>query len=165
MINRKKHPPKGQQTVADKAFTGSDKHTLDDLKLEPWTPDRQIIFQTLSGIYPNLGKAGWQQFTQTNVYPGATRDVMLFVYLSTLPPEDLIDQKTGDVIQIGVESATWKDAKAFGVKRGLHNPDSKAFWQAFAKFMEVQKEITTSLTVPKSDGGAPPDDDDESGND
>lgn len=153
MINRKKHPPKGQQTPADKAFTGSDKHTLDDLKLEPWSPDRQIAFQALGGVFPNTGKAGWQQFIQTNLYPGATRDVILFVALSVTPAED-------------VDDATWKDAKAFGVKRGLHNPDSKAFWQAFAKFMEVQKEITASITVPKTDGGEPPDnDDDESGND
>lgn len=152
---KKKTPARAAspQSPADKAFTGSAKHTLDDLKLEPWTPDRIIKSQELGLIFPNTGRAGWEQFRETNVYPGAIRDTIIFVYLSTLDPED-------------VDDATWKDAKAFGVKRGIHVPDSKAFWQAFEKFIEVQKEINASITVPKTDGAEPPDDDDdESGND
>jgi hypothetical protein len=139
---------KPKPTPADKAFTQSDKHALDELKLEPWTPDRIIKAQELGLIFPNTGRAGWEQFRQTNVYPGAVRDVILFVYLSTIEPEQ-------------VEDVTWKDAKAFGVKRGLHDPDGKPFWQAYAKFMEVQKEISASLSVPKTNG----DPDDHEGDD
>lgn len=140
---------KKKPSDAEKAFVRADKHTLDDLKLQPWTPDRIIKGQELGQIYPNTGRAGWEQFRATNVYPGAVRDTILFLYLSTLEPED-------------VEEATWKDAKAFGVKRGLHDAKSRAFWAAFAMFMKVQKEIDVSVALPKGDGSEPPDDDDES---
>lgn len=135
-------------TPVDKAFTGSDKHTLDDLKLQPWTPDRIIKAQEIGLIFPNIGKQDWQLFRKTGVYPGAVRDVMIFVFLSTLEPEE-------------VEEATYREAKAFGVKRGLHIADGKAFWEAYAKFMQVQNEIDASVALPKANGSEPPDDDDD----
>lgn len=140
----KKKPPK--PSPADKAFTQPEKSTLDDLTLGPWTPDRILAFQSLGGLYPNLGKEGHAQFKKTSVYPGAARDVILFVFLSQCPPEE-------------VDEATWPEAKVFGVKRKLHDTNSTAFWQAYAKFIEVQNEISASIAVPN--GSEPPDDDEE----
>lgn len=142
-MSKKKTP---KPTSADKAFTGSDKHTLNDLKLEPWTPDRIIRAQEIGLIFPNIGKQDWQLFRKTGVYPGAVKDTMIFLYLSTIDPEE-------------VDEATYREAKAFGVKRGLHIADGKAFWEAYAKFMQVQKEIEASIAVPKGDEESPDDDD------
>lgn len=148
MINRKKRPPKNEQTPADKAFVQSDKHTLDDLKLEPWTPDRIIKANEVGFSWPNIGKEGFAQFRKTKLYPGAVRDVLIFIGLSTLEPSD-------------VETASWEELKAAGVKRGLHTTDSQTFWSAYTKMLEVHDEIAASLAVPKTDGTEEPRDDDD----
>lgn len=137
---------KKKKKAIDKAFTNSDKHTLDDLKLFPWTPDRIIAAQLLGMIYPNIGKEGWAQWKRTGVYPGAMKDVMIFVYLSTLDGDEL-------------EEATFQAAKTFGVTRNLHLASGDAFWEAFAKFVEVEKEIERSATKPKDDDSGEDDDD------
>lgn len=143
-MSTKKKTPK--PSPADKAFMQPETSTLDDLKLQPWTPDRQIAFQTCGGLYPNLGKEGFAQFKRNSLYPGVIKDICLFLYLSTLEPE-------------AVEDATWPEAKGFGVKRGLHNTDGKPFWQAYAKFIEVQNQISASIAVPK--GSESPDEDED----
>lgn len=131
---------KPTQTPIDKAFLRSDKHTLADLKLQPWTPDRIIKAQEIGMLYPSLGKQDWAQYKRTKIYPGAVKDVMIFLYLSTLTPDT-------------VDAATDTEAKAFGIKRGLHHTDSTAFWEAYLKFIEVQNEIQASATKPKSSPG------------
>lgn len=137
---------KPKQSPADAAFTAPDTDTLGDLKLEPWTPERIIQAQTMGLVFPNTGKTGWDQLQQTGVYPGAVRDAIIFLYLSSLPAEQ-------------VEDATWRDAKAFGTKRGIHDTDGKPFWDAYSLFMKVQREINASIGVPKGSDDTAEDED------
>lgn len=148
MINRRKHPPRKEQAPAEKAFSKSDKHVLDDLKLQPWTPDRIIKANELGFSWPNIGKEGFTHFRKTNLYPGVLRDVLIFVALASTNPEN-------------IESVTWEEAKAAGVKRRIHTTDSKLFWAAYMKMLEVHDEIANSLAVPKGDHLEPPDDEDD----
>jgi hypothetical protein len=143
---------KAKQTAIDKAFLGSDKHTLDDLNLQPWNPMRIIKAQGIGMRYPNLGKRDWDQYRETRVYRHAISDVMIFVYLSTLTGKD------------EVKLATEDEAEAFGIKRGLHQADSREFWEAYTKFIEVQNEIQTAATKPKTTPVNGTDDDDDEGN-
>lgn len=136
---------KKDQTAADKAFIGSDRHTLDDLKLQPWTPQRIIAAQEMGLLYPNLGKQGWAQFRRTNVYPGALKDVMIFLFLSTLDENE-------------VDEATFADARKFGAGRGIHLADGQGFWDAFHKFVEVVSEVYAGATKPKTGGDEDEDD-------
>ena len=125
----------------DKAFLGSDNATLGDLKLQPWTPDRINAAQRMGMFYPNLGKGGWDRVTSTSVYPGVAQDVMIFVYLSTVEPKKVYE-------------VTFEDAMAFGTARNLHSTDSKEFWDAYNKFIDVQNEIQASRTTVKASPGA-----------
>lgn len=138
---------KAAKSPAEKAFANSGKHKLGDLKLNPWTPQREIRAQEIGMLYPNLGKEGWTQFRKTNLYPGAIRDVIIFVYLTTLEPTTVSD-------------ATYEDAEKWAVKKKLHNTRGDVFWDAFAKFIEVQNEISASATRPAETG----DDEDNPGN-
>jgi hypothetical protein len=139
---------KPKQPAIDKAFLGSDKHTLGDLKLQPWTPERIIKAQEIGMLYPSLGKQDWEQYRKTKVYPGAVKDVMIFLFLSTLKADE-------------IDNATCDQAKSFGIKRGIHQTDSTAFWEAYTKFIEVQNEIQTAATKPKSATGTGTDDEED----
>lgn len=139
---------KPTQQPIDKAFLNSDKHTLSDLKLHPWTPDRIIKAQEIGMLYPSLGKMDWEQYHKTKVYPGMLKDVMIFVYLSTLTHKE-------------VDTATYDEAKAFGIKRGIHRTDSDEFWDARNKFIEAQNEIQDAATKPKRAAGEEDNEDDE----
>lgn len=126
-----------KQSGIEKSFTHSDKHTLGDLRLKAWTPERIIAAQDLGMIQPNLGKEGWAQWKRTQLYPGAVKDTIIFVYLSTLDDELL-------------DSATYEEARKMGIKRGLHKSDSKTFWEAYTKFLEVLNEQHAATTKPKA---------------
>jgi hypothetical protein len=142
---------KPKQPAIDKSFLNSDKHTLSDLKLQPWTPERIIKAQEIGMLYPALGKMDWEQYNKTKVYPGMAKDIMIFLFLSTLQPSE-------------VETATYDEAKAFGIKRGIHRTDSTEFWQARNKFVEVQNEIQTAATKPKNSTRSDEDDEDDDPN-
>lgn len=153
---------KNAQGKADKAFTGSDKHTLADLKLYPWTPERRIAAQTIGMLYPNLGKKGRNQLARTNVYPSAVSDTYIFLWLSTLPDEltmSRMSESDREKVTLTIEDAersaeeSYHEAKKFGIKRGLHDSDSREFWDAYNKFWEVMQEIESAATRPKQAGG------------
>ena len=137
---------KAKQSKADKAFTGSDKHTLADLKLQPWTPQRVWTAQLLGMAYPNIGKQGRDQLRRSNVYPNAVKDVAIFLFLSTRTNEVEVDEAE----QFPEEAST--KARDFGISRGIHKRDSTEFWEAYSKFWDVMNEIEDSATKPKSEG-------------
>lgn len=136
---------KPKASKIDQAFTGSDKHTLGDLKLLPWTPERRIKAQEIEMTYPNLSAAHREQLRTINLYAGVVKDVSIFVYLSTLADYD---------------SATKQAAIAFGVKRGFHNTESDEFWDAYKVFIDVNNEIRAAATTPKGSGEDDEDEDD-----
>lgn len=137
---------------ADKAFMSSDKHTLNDLKLEPWTPQRVWTSGLLGMTYPNLSKEGAEQFRKSRVYPEAVKDLSIFLYLSTIKPNEVDEAER-------YPDAAYEKAKAFGISRNLHKRDSVEFWQAYTVFWEVMNEIENSATKPK--GSSANTDDDE----
>jgi hypothetical protein len=143
------------QTPIDKAFLGSDKHTLDDLKLQPWTQDREWAAGLMGMAYPNLGKEGLERLTKTNVYDEAVKDTCIWLYLSTLTPDEVEDAER-------FPDEAYKRARAFGMKRGVNQRDSKAFWDAYNKFWDVMKERREAVTKPKMRpvGGSDDEDDD-----
>lgn len=141
-------------TPGDKAFTGSDKHALSDLTMQPWTPHRIWTAALVGMQYPNLGKEGREQFRRTSVYPAAVLDVSIFLYLSTLTPAEV------DEAERNPDEAR-ANARELAIKRGIHKRDSKEFWDAYNKFWEVMSEIEDSGAKPKSEGAETETDEDE----
>lgn len=138
------------------AFTDSERHSLNGLKLEPWTEARRVASQTLGLIYPDLSPADWASVKRGGSYPGAMRDVMLTLWLCTIPASELIKVEVA-----GIENAM-SESMAFGIKHGLHDNTKQPFWDGLSKCMEFWNEVNNSITVPAKT--AEPDDG-ESGND
>lgn len=126
------------------AFTKSDKHVLNGIKLFPWTPSRIIAAQAMGLLYPEIGKDGWDQYRRTKVYPGAVKDVIICLWLCA-QTNDRVDEADAAPVEAYSEARRW----AAGL--GIHKPGSDQFWQAYVKFSEIIKEVDDSATVPKGD--------------
>ncbi len=140
-----------KQSKVDKAFTKSDRHTLDDIKLQPWTPERYLAGQSMGMIHPRVGDEGWDQFDRTKMYPGCVKDTVIVIWLCSIP-----DSPNGSSdFQWNVEDAdarpveAYRVAKKWAKSRGILNADSVEWWHAYGKFAEVVKEASDSMTQPK----------------
>jgi hypothetical protein len=136
---------KKTESRVEKAFAKSDKHVLEGVILRPWTPDRQIAFQSCGGLYPRIGKEGWDQYKRTGAYAGAANDCCLALWLMTRS-EDEVDDAVRSPHDAGRQARKW------GANRGIHDLKSDAFWQAFTKFVEIMSEVEASNTTPEGDG-------------
>lgn len=147
-----------KKTVKKKdAFVSSERHVLNGLKLEPWTPDRSICAQSLGLIYPDLGKKDWASVKRGGAYPGVVRDVALTLYICTLNPDQVLDLEAGGEKEAKRLSGEWAG------KQGIHNTAKQPFWDAFSKCMELWNEVNEAVTVPANERES--NDDDDSGND
>lgn len=135
-------------------FTDSERRSLDGLKLEPWTPDRSIAAQALGMIYPALGDEGWASVKRSGIYPGAVRDVALALWLCSLTPEQVLDAEIAGPLEAK------KSSTVFAGKYGIADAKKQSFWDALSLFMDMQREINESVTVPEKTV-----DPEESGND
>ena len=136
-------------------FVSSERHVLNGLKLEPWTADRSIAAQSLGMIYPALGDEGWASVKRSGVYPGAVRDVCLALWLCTLKSDEVLEAEVAGEKEAKKRSTEWAS------KLGIHDTKKQAFWNAMTLFMEMQREVNKSVTVPNKGR----EDDEESGND
>lgn len=143
------------KTAKPDAFTGSERHSLNGLKLEPWTEARRVASQTLGLVYPDLSAADWSSIKRGGSYPGAMRDVMLTLWLCTIPANEVLKVEIA-----GIENAM-SESMAFGIKHGLHDNKKQPFWDALSKCMDIWHEINESVTVPAKTA----EHDEESGND
>lgn len=128
------------------SFVSSDKHVLDGIKLFPWTPNRVIAAQALGMLYPEIGKEGWDQYRRTKKYPGCLKDVIICLWLCSIP-EDEVDEADA------APQEAYRRARKWAAGLGLHNVQSNAFWQAYAKFADIVTEVDNSFTTPKVEPG------------
>lgn len=123
-------------------FTDSDKHVLHGIKLYPWTAARMICAQSMGLLYPEIGTDGWDQYHRTKVYPGAIKDVIICIWVCT-QTEDEVD--AADVAPV----EAYRKAKQWAINLGIHKPGSDEFWQAYAKFSDIVREVDQAQTAPK----------------
>lgn len=135
-------------------FADSERHSIDGLKLEPWTPDRSIAAQSLGMIYPALGEEGWASVKRSGIYPGAVRDVALALWLCSLNPVQVLDAEIAGPVEAK------KKSTVFAGKHGIADAKKQSFWDALTLFMDMQREVNESVTVPEKADSNP----EESGN-
>lgn len=136
------------------AFAQSQRHVFNGVKLEPWTEARRIASQSLGMIYPSLSASDWASVKRGGAYPGAVRDVMLTLWICTIPSQDLLKTEAA-----GIENAM-TESMAFGIKHGIQDLGKQPFWDAMSKCMDIWNEVNASVTIPDRSG-----DEDDSGND
>jgi hypothetical protein len=157
---------KPKQAKIDKAFLGSDKHTLSDLRLEPWTPDRYLAAQSMGMLHPRVGKEGWDQFDRTKMYPGCVKDVVIAIWLCSIPDSPNLNEGTFQWSVVDADARpveAYSVAKKWAIKRGILKPDSLEWWQAYGAFSDMVREAAEAMTKPKDSPGAGTEDDDDSG--
>jgi hypothetical protein len=132
---------KVKKSAVEQAFERSDKHSLGDLPLQPWTADRVIAAQSMGMIWPNVGKEGFDQYDRTKTYPGALRDAIIVLWLCTLSDEQVEEADrapNGALIR----------AKKWAAERGIPKINSDAYDAAFGKFIDIVSEVKQSATTP-----------------
>lgn len=123
------------------SFTGSEKHVLDGIKLEPWTPARVIAAQSMGMLYPQIGKEGWDQFKRTQTYPGSLKDTIICLWLCSVDAERVDDADRGP-------QEAYSDARAWANRLGIHVIDSIPYWRAYRKFSDIMGEVNSASTRP-----------------
>lgn len=154
--------PKALKVVADpeKAFVKSDKHVLGDLNLKPWTPERIIAAQNMGMLYPSIGDEGWDQFHRTGLYPGCIKDIIICLWLCTIPEVGSIEPSDVPLSVVDADRSPVKayhEAKKWGIAKGIAKPNSDEFWSAYNMFAEIIKDVTDSETQPTNENTDPDD--------
>lgn len=133
----------GPDDPAEEAFVKSDAHALDDLELQPYTPDRAWAAQAMGLRYGFVDDAGVEFFREHRIYPGALRDVAIVLWLCSLDDEVEIDKASRNPVAAARKAATWAH------DRKLENPRGDGFWKAYAVFMKIMGEVDASVSVPE----------------
>lgn len=136
----------GPDDPAEEAFTKSDVHALNDLELQPYTPDRAWAAQAMGLRYGFVDDAGVEFFREHRIYPGALRDVALVLWLCSLDDEVEIDKASRNPVAAARKAATWAH------ERKLDNQRGDEFWKAYAVFMKIMAEVDASVSVPEPSG-------------
>ena len=109
--------------------------TIDGLELQPFSGKHSIIAREIGFRYPYVGEDAYGQWNQTNVYPGAERDVSIFFWIRSLG-------MNGEIFDVATmkRKLHWvhcnhvdalDEAFTFGEAHGFHNPRDARFLPAY----------------------------------
>lgn len=123
------------------AFTGSESHIFDGVKLHPFTPQRAVASQTMGRVYPFIGKDGLEQFNRTGLYPGMVKDIVIVLWLCSVNHEE-VDMAEGAPREAYQKALTW------AAEKNIHNVESDEHKKAVEMFFEILNEVKNSQTKP-----------------
>jgi hypothetical protein len=128
-----------QQAGIEKAFVSSNgKRELGDLIVQPWTPDREVAAQAMGLHFGYVDKSGINRFSETNLYPGAVRDVAIVMWLCCSATKD-------EIYSAGVSPRVATDkAIEWAAKEGLTDAISDEFEKAYGYLFEMLTEVRIS---------------------
>jgi hypothetical protein len=128
-------------TPADTAFTNSANHFLGATELCPYSASRAVAAQALGLKYPNVGTEALEQFHKTGTYPGALQDVLIVLWLCSIPDKEVIhamrrpDESLNKAIAWGEQLKITKNGEEW--------------WAAYQQFIDIMTEINESDGTPK----------------
>ncbi len=151
-------PDIGHEEAITDAFLNSHNHKLGDLELEPYTPPRRIAAQAIGLFYGSLDEAGIAQLEATKLYPGVVRDIAVVLWLCSLKDdpkngvtaERLIDEAARDRL------GSARKAVQFAEEHGLVDTADESFWDGYAVFARIQKQVADSRVEAKKKTVNPP---------
>lgn len=144
-------------------FVDSQNHWLNGLKLAPWTPYRSIAAQNLGMLHPHIGKEGYDQFLRTGSYPGELKDVIIAIWLCTLPEESEKDEwsvERADAMPL----EAYKAAKLWAVAQKMYRAALPNFKTAKKTFIDIMNEVDEAMMEPDFSGTDAEEVDEEPGN-
>jgi hypothetical protein len=134
---------------AEAAFINCDKHTLGDLKLEPFTLQRQWAAEAMFLRYGSVDKAGIEFLNKHGFYPGASRDVAIVLWLCSVK-ESEVDEAYRNPSAGAQKAAEW--AK----EHNLTITKNDQWEQAWKVFVRIISEVDASRSVPVETNESPP---------
>ena len=127
----------------NKSFIDSDGHSLGDLKLQPYTPERVWAADSMGLRYGNLTKADIRQWRGSGYYPGMAGDVGIIIWLCSLTDLDEIASARRD------PTNACRLAAEFAAKEKIISFKQKRFWQAHKVFLAIMDEINVVRGEPE----------------
>ncbi len=128
----------GHDEKVEKAFIESENHEFDGEKLQPYSIARRVAAQAIGLRYGALDSAHRARFNETNVYPGAFRDVAVVLYLCTLKEPAALDRAARDTIGAAKSALDWFESK------GIVDTLSDKFLDAYLVFFKIMNEMEES---------------------
>ena len=112
-----------------------------DIALSPWTPARIVAAQCMGMLYPYIGDDGYEAIERTGVYPGALRDVIIFLWLRQQKDPAVLraQRKPGEA---------WALATTWAATAGLIDLTGKAFKEAYQLFADKQGARAAATGTP-----------------
>ncbi len=113
--------------------------------LKPWNPSRKIASQAMGMLYPFIGDDGFESLERTGLYPGAQRDVIIFMWLRVQHN----DSRGSDISESTVMRAqrkpreAWALAEEWAASAGLVETSSREFEEAYQIFTQKMSGIET----------------------
>lgn len=139
---------------AEQAFVHSDNHSLGELELEPFTPERFVCAQGMGLLWPGVVAEGPRNAI---LYKGQARDAVILLWTCSIPISTPKSEKKNKIN----ESEPWSvkralrepesaidEAMRWAGEQGFSQPNSPAFWKAINKFTDIVLEINASYTAP-----------------
>jgi len=127
-----------RQDQIDKAFVRSGERELHGLKLQPYSPARVVAAQSMGLRYGFVDEAGTEVFKRTKLYPGAVRDVAIFIWLCGKATDGDLDAAGVEPMMAARKAVEWAE------KEDLLDVGKEKFWDAYALMFEVMEDIRVS---------------------
>ena len=127
--------------------------------LRAYTRTRYTAAQSMGLLYPCIGDEGLAQYNATGMYPGQVRDVMLLLWVCTIPHASEATAREAKAGIFTVERALMKPGVAaeraleWGVKNGLADPADPRFDEAHKTFGQLVRPVEESRFEIQQAGG------------
>jgi len=129
-----------QQNRIEKAFLKIGDRDVHGLAVRPYTPARLVAAQAMGMHFGFIDDAGAERFRQTKLYPGAIRDIAIFMWLCVVATDEETDGAGIAPSAAGRKAVKWAESV------GLLDTGSEKFWDAYKTFFDVMDEIAASRT-------------------
>lgn len=130
----------------DQSFIESAGHSVNGLKLEPYTPERMWAADAMGLRYGHLSDAAAKQFARKNTYPGMEGDVGIVIWLCSLTDVDEVRAARRDPERAEGEAIVF--AKTHKIITGKQSK----FWDAYKVFLRIMDEVHAAYGEPESAG-------------
>lgn len=131
-----------EAATPDASFVNSAGHSLNGLKLEPYTPERMWAADAMGLRYGHLSKAASKQFVTKGTYPGMEGDVGIVIWLCSLTEPEEVRAARRNPDQAEAE------ATEFAKQHKIVSAKQNGFWDAYDIFKAIMLEIHVAYGEP-----------------
>ncbi len=131
------------EKAVEKAFIESHAHSLDGLKLQPYSRARRMAAQAMKLHYGTLGDAAADEFEKTGNYPGIVHDICVVLWICSITDEREIDEA-----ECNPRKAR-DNMRVFAEKYGLIDQIDPRFNEGYSVFLKIMNELAVSYVTAK----------------